>query len=572
MAGSDPTLLGGTDVRRCVRRIHNEHDPTIPTAPWEPSPELQLRFDRGREFEAEVFANLMAVLGPQRARDLSGLGGKDAVIAATHEAMADSVEVILGGWLADDQVGGRKGRPDLLIRFGEEKGRTRYLPGDVKGHLITKKGPQGSITYSTVNEPALFREHDGLAPRSGQRPEDYLQVAHYWRMLQAVGRAPSSISATGCIIGTDRVEALAPAGQLLVWLNLEDRIFKTFSRTNGSELRTALERYDHEFAFRLQVAQNAALRTGGVGDPLPLVEPIFTDECTTCPWDEYCATQVAPDLASLRITEGRLSVREWRALTALGVRTLGELAAIDPTDPVFLDRYLPEVSHVASPAKRLAAAVTRAQMISSGVSLQRKTEGRIDLPRAEIEIDLDIEWGNDDRVYLWGALINRHAAAPVYQPFVSWEVLDDASEQALALSFATWLRATIAEAKDRGETVRVYHYASPEPDRLKRILGGSEVSDLLNLFTDLHKTMSTHFFGLQGLGLKAVVPVFGFAWDDDDAGGLQSQTWLLEALHAEDPAVCHRAQQRLLQYNADDVAATAALRKGVEEAAEVRQL
>src|SRR5690606_29735666 len=138
-----------TDVKRCARRIHNEHDATLPTVPWEPSPELQLRFDRGLEFEAEVLAGLVAASGdgPQVA-DLSQLRGKDAVIAATHQAMDDGVDLVLGGWLVDDTERGRKGRPDLLIRYGESAGRATYLPGDVKGHLIVKVGAKGEVRYS----------------------------------------------------------------------------------------------------------------------------------------------------------------------------------------------------------------------------------------------------------------------------------------------------------------------------------------------------------------------------------------------------------------------------------------
>lgn len=564
MDAARPTLLGGTDVKRCVRRIHNEHDPTIPKALWEPTPELQLRFDRGLEFEADVYAGLVAALGPGRVLDLSTMRGKDSIVAATHEAMEDGVEVILGGWLADDEVGGRKGRPDLLLRFGDDDGRATYVPGDVKGHLITKVGAKGTITYSTATNPVDFATHEGRVPRVSQRPEDYLQVAHYWRMLEGIGRAPRNIAATGCIIGTDQIEALAPPGELLVWLDLEAPLFTTFSRTNGTAVRSALERYDHEFEFRLKVAQNAAARTGSSEDPAPLVEPVFVDECSSCPWFDYCESQVTPDLASLRISEGRLSVREWRALAAAGFTTISEVAALDVEDAAFLDNYLVEVANVAGAQKKIETLVQRAQMIEAGVSLRRKTTGPINLPRADVEIDVDIEWGNDERVYLWGCLVNRHGGEPEFVPHVSWDPLDEAAERALALKFVTWLRAVIADAAGRGETVRVYHYSNPEPDRLKKILGGSTVADVLNVFVDLHKTMATHFFGLHGLGLKAVAPEFGFAWADDDAGGLQSQTWVIEATSTADPAVAAAAQRRLLQYNADDVAATAAIRNGLD--------
>lgn len=565
MSASVVALLGGTDVKRCARRIHNEHDPSLPKVAWNPSPELQLRLDRGLEFEAQVFERLQeASRQARRVVDLSQVRGKDAVIAATLAAMEEGVDLILGGWLPDDAEHGRKGRPDLLIRHGETHGRATYLPGDVKGHMIVKAGAKGEVRYSTASDPTTLHTVEGYVPRSAQRPEDYLQVAHYWRMLEAIGRTPAGIAPTGCIIGTDVFEDLAPPGELLVWLDLDVPLFKTFSRADGTAVRTALERYDHEFGFRLAVAQNAALRVEGAVDPAPLVEPIFTDECGTCPWIDYCETQVAPDLASLQITEGRLTVREWRALASLGIVTTAELATADAEDESFLEDYLPEVANVANAKKRLATAIQRAQMIGEGVALKRITDGPIDLPRADIEIDVDIEWGNDERVYLWGSQVNRAGVAPEFVPHVSWEVLDADAERALAQAFVDWLRGVKAQAAGNGETVRVYHYSTPETDRLKKILGAEAVADVLNLCVDLHKTMATNFFGLRGLGLKAVAPQFEFTWADDDAGGLQSQTWLIEAVTSRDPLEAQNARERLLQYNADDVAATAAIRNGLD--------
>lgn len=43
-----PVLLTGYDAKRCQRRVHNDHDSTLEKAPWEPSADLQKRFDEGR--------------------------------------------------------------------------------------------------------------------------------------------------------------------------------------------------------------------------------------------------------------------------------------------------------------------------------------------------------------------------------------------------------------------------------------------------------------------------------------------------------------------------------------------
>jgi len=72
-----------------------------------------------------------------------------------------------------------------------------------------------------------------------------------------------------------------------------------------------------------------------------------------------------------------------------------------------------------------------------------------------------------------------------------------------------------------------------------------------------------HYFGAQGLGIKKVAPQFGFDWRDEDPGGLQSQLWLIEARGSDAPVVREAARTRILEYNEDDVRATAAVRAGM---------
>jgi predicted RecB family nuclease len=184
------------------------------------------------------------------------------------------------------------------------------------------------------------------------------------------------------------------------------------------------------------------------------------------------------------------------------------------------------------------------------------------VPSADVEIDFDIEWDVDDRVYLWGARVRR-AGEGTYRPFVSWELLDESTEKELAGCFVAWLRETVVAANELGESVAVFHYSTPEPTYLKRVLGEAAVADLLLLFVDLLPLLRTNFMGVQGLGIKKVAPAFGFHWRDDDPGGLQSQGWLIEARSGPAESVRPAARQRLLRYNEDDVAATAAIRDGL---------
>src|SRR3954454_23677529 len=111
-------LLTGYDAKRCQRRVHNDHDPTLEKVPWEIPADLQNRFDDGKAFEADVFAALKDALASTRWCDLSDVRGKQHVIDATLARMYAGVDLILGGWLPDDVTGGRAGRPDLLLCVG----------------------------------------------------------------------------------------------------------------------------------------------------------------------------------------------------------------------------------------------------------------------------------------------------------------------------------------------------------------------------------------------------------------------------------------------------------------------
>ena len=552
-----PVLLTGYDAKRCQRRVHNDHDPTLEKVPWEPSPDLQKRFDEGRAFEATVFDALKGALSADQWRDLSDVRGKRALIDATRAAMDAGVELILGGWLPDDEAGGRTGRPDLLLRAGDGG----YVPGDVKWHKTVRALKTGTLRYSLPAAPADVLTVQGWAAQTTDRMDDYLQLAHYWRMLEACGRAAGD-GARGFIIGTDNLTALDESGFTLTWLDLDAPQFTTFSRTQGKAKRTALERYDFEHGIRLDIARVAEQRTGAPDDPEPLVKPIFSAECDNCAWHDYC-NDLAGDAASAHIKVGRLDIREWRALDHLGISTLAELADLDPDDADFRAKYLPEVTHQGNAASgRLATAVRRARMARDGVMLQRETTGPVPVPRADIEIDFDIE-DAEGFVYLWGALVSDGDAEPVFDPTISWDSLDPDSERALAQAFVDWLRGIRDRAAAEGRTVLAYHYTSYEIQALNRILGAEEIADVLDLFVDLYGVVADHYFGVEGLGLKKVAPAFGFDWRDEEPNGLLSQLWYLDAVQTDDPEKAAAAKERLLAYNEDDVRATLAVREGM---------
>lgn len=131
-------------------------------------------------------------------------------------------------------------------------------------------------------------------------------------------------------------------------------------------------------------------------------------------------------------------------------------------DAEFQATHLPEVTHVKDALGRL----------------------RIAVPRADVEIDVDIEWDLDNRVYLWGALVNAAGAEPGYLALASWDPRDAVASIMLATTFADWLRGQIAEAVADHRTLLVHHYSAAEPTYLKCALGEDAVADLLAHFVD----------------------------------------------------------------------------------------
>ncbi|MGO8966913.1 hypothetical protein [Mycobacterium sp.] len=547
--------------------MQNDFLPLLQTVQWVPSPEDQARLDAGIAFERAVFEHL-AVLHPS-AVVIDQRLDKGQWIAQTVGAMEAGEPLILGGWLPDDLSGGRAGKPDILIKVDNG-----YLPGDVKNHLTLKGSRAKSAFISPPESPGERIGLPGWSAATTHRYEDGFQLAHYTRMLEACGYHPGPEQRRGAVLGTSRPK-VPPSHDprwVFVWHDLDELLDFTYSRTRGKARRSLLERYDHEHNFRVKVADNARRITGGDDDPQPLVEPVGQGECARCPYEQWCAEQMGPDDPSAAISVGGLRTREWLALRRLGVTTTAALSAVDPEDPLFFDEYFAEVSNLnrTEARKRLLRAIERAEMICEGVEIERIGDGPAQVPVADVEIDVDIEYDLEGRVYMWGARLRRGTddSNKLYlADFVDWEPLDSPGERALAERFVAWLRAQCDAAAAAGQTLKVFHWSSPERSKLISILGLVEVGDLVDpetgVFVDLERVFKANFLSLHGSSIKKVAPRFGFAWRVAAPGGATSQIHLSKVHTSTDPGEVAAAKEWLLTYNEDDNAAMAKIRDGM---------
>lgn len=552
-----PILLGGYAAKQCPVRTQNDFSPVVPAVEWVPSAEVQANLDAGRQFEDEVFAELLRIHPDAAVLIDPRLRHTDAV-DATLAAMRGGAPLVLGGWLPDDVAGGRKGRPDILVRFAGG-----YLPADVKNHKTIDGAKTVSKPVSSLAQPDLWWDATGVT-KSSHYFEDGLQLAHYTRMLQACGFHPGPEWLFGAILGTS---ALAVPGMdpehVFVWFDLAEPSRFTFSRSRGKVKRSLLERYDHEFGFRVKVAAVASQITGSTEDPEPLVVPIGQAECTDCPYALWCAEQMAPDDPSVAITRGRLDTREWMTLRGMGITTTEGLGDLDPDDAEFFDDYYPEVRHWTrkQATKRLREAVRRARMIGEGIYFEPKDEEPIEVPAADVEIDVDIEWDAAGRIYQWGIRTRdgQDDATARYAPVVSFEDLDDAGELALAEAFASRIVQLRSEAERAGRTVAVYHWHHIEVSMTRKF--AAVAAALEGVSRDLLAWFDGTFHVQGGSSIKTIAHLFGFDWGVDDAGGRMSQLKVEAARGSGADAA--DAREWCLRYNESDVAAQAAIRDGL---------
>jgi hypothetical protein len=339
--------------------------------------------------------------------------------------------LVIGGRLPDDLVGGRTGKPDLLIRAEDRSdGRPGYHVGDIKNHLTLERSSGSSAVVSLPAAPSRAQAvpRADVALRIAGREDDCLQLAHYWRLLEAAGHAAGA--PWGAVLGTDGAKGYVPDPLVVTWYDLSEPLWTTFSRSTGKRRRSSLERYDHEHAFRVDVANVARRRTGEPGDPAPLVLPIGHEECDGCRWASECVDTLADDDLS-RELGGVLSVREYLTLRAQNVVTVSDLAGAD-LDDVLTGGYYQEVAHRQNRAARLKKARVHAELAEAGVQIRRRPDAA-PVPTADVEYDVDCEWSpSPERVYPGRARLPPRVADQA--------VAFSSSSAAPASSCASWVQ------------------------------------------------------------------------------------------------------------------------------------
>ena len=471
----------------------------------------QAMFDEGIEFEAGVFRELCRIHKVPNLRDLPD----DE--AETVRAMERGDRLIIGGSLPI--TANRGGRPDVLVRHGDApmaNGRWAYLPVDVKNSKpldgTAKARPWPVSDRSAPWFEAAVPTDIGV----GKPKSDHgLQLAHYWLMLHDLGHAPG-IAPVGGTVNPDLG---------ITWRPLDDE--------KDSLLDAARDEWSRRWA-----AVNA-MRDGRPRE----TRPVYREECKSCRWHDVCESElVAEGHVSLLQGVGEAAARD---LASGGIETIDALAALDPVD---LD------ANPVRPFKGLVAAIDTARVFlrADGRPYLRRGSDPVGVPRADVEIDFDIE--NDDIVYMYGCHVSRRVGAHEwddgeYLSFHSYDRSTLAVEGTLLADFWTWLHRMVAEVRDSGRTIAVYCYSGgfAEIPRMKEVAGRRAsmpgvptVEEIAALpknewWVDMHDLAKRFHWPTRRMSLKDVAPLAGFSWDADDASGANSILWYRAASDPSHP-------------------------------------
>lgn len=282
-----------------------------------------------------------------------------------------------------------------------------------------------------------------------------------------------------------------------------------------------------------QPALDAALAAGWATGPRRL------KECAGCRYWSLCEpTLQAADEISLVLPGDRA-----RTYRERGIETVAELIDADLGEP-----------------SALAAAWRR------GIPLLKRTP-QVTGPRAEVEIDVDMEAYLDQGAYLWGAFDGDE-----YRGFVTWESLNGAAEAENFAAFWAWLMNRRDEARAQGRSFAAYCYSAHGENHWLRLSARrfhgkypqvpseTEVEEFIasGQWVDVFTHVRRQLLGTEGIGLKVVAREAGFAWADGDFDGEESVDARRVAVAGGAAGLA--AREALMRYNEDDTRATATVR------------
>lgn len=483
----------------CRHRLALDHS----AAPAGPDPSMELRVEAAAVFRGSV-RDRLAELGP-----LTVIEPGEGAVTRTLAALAAGAPRIWGGVLPTAH--GRRGHSELLLRVAGG-----YVPVVVVNHKVADRGA-GAVTSPLdrwapePDETVRARQHRG----------DQMRLAHLTRMLQDTGYASPTLQ--GGSLGIDGPRIVV------------------------HEIAPLLPGYDERFADRRDVLAGTVA-----------TEPVRVAECRRCPWWPQCERTLAERRDVSLVADGRSAP----GLRDAGIVTVDQLAEYTGPQPG-------EVPVPIADLRAMARAWRDGQVL-----VRRRPEVKV--RRADVEVDVDMESYQEHGAYLWGTWLRRDGEEIGYRGFATWDPVPTRDEARSFAAFWAYLMDRRAEAHATGRTFAAYCYSQQAENKwllssADRFAGEpgiptrAAVTEFITSpeWVDMFDAVGDAFLSLEGRGLKKVAPVAGFHWRDAEAGGEASMLWYRVGVGMDqgfDDAERAAQRTRILEYNEDDVRATAALR------------
>jgi predicted RecB family nuclease len=539
------TPLRGDEILSCRHRVALSRGAPVEIIRAPPTDEMEHRRELAESFRRAVVAELADTPGAVSSSSVDD----------TNRGLARGVALVLTPRLADDVVGHRRASVHALVRLGRRDDRFVYAPLLIKNSEVIESSSTRQLLGASLEQlsPTLATPHPGVTVRSTlSLTRSGINLSHATRVLQSLGYGDELARA-----------ALVDRQRHVWWLDLNGPHFARFN----------LITYDALCEERLSLLNaHDEWREHGAAYP---TAPYWHRECGDCAFRDHCRheLEVRDDVSLTHYT----NFEQQRLLHEFQVDTRRDLARLDP----HLARLARRSSNDSTSREavlglaieRLDDLIYRARVDLTGSLLRRVDSDVMGCPRADVEVDVDME-SFGDHTYLWGATV-RHASELFdlpegYHSFVVWDDLNDDSEARIFVEFWSWFSQLRAVCATRGLTFAAYcFWAQAEDSAMNRAVdpaleGGPTSVDLDEFrsvsppqWIDLHVQAKTQIQTSGPLGLKILARAAGFEWRDDNPSGEASMRWY-EAARGSNDATSWR--QRILEYNEDDCRATQALR------------
>ncbi|MEO5988742.1 MAG: TM0106 family RecB-like putative nuclease [Candidatus Eisenbacteria bacterium] len=315
--------------------------------------------------------------------------------------------------------------------------------------------------------------------------------------------------------------------------------------TNGNHEIISITPLSPE-AYATAIARAEALVTNAPEPDILLAHSV----CEHCPFYAHCWAQAEQ--------EGRIETLSevWRArgdaLHAMGIRTVGELAALRP-------------EHLLDPVLRKSAnrilAEARAHHTRAAVWLQAP---RMPTHRTPVWFDLEGEAmgeAADIPIYLWGLAVEAPEGAQQAET-----ILADLEPGGDLRAWERFVARAMRVMDEHPDAVWV-HWHDAEVMWIKRYLKRHGAPDRFaahmlkpGTMFDLHRAVDQSLrLPVRGYSVKKVAGFVGFEWSNPEAGSQWSVERFERARATTDTAERERIMADLAQYNADDLWAMRAI-------------